>query len=222
MRIASVVALLFVPAGVSASPSTPLTPSTPPSTASTPSTYVGESKSGRKHELAPIEAAPAEFEEEPSHRWVTITWQPLQALIPLASFAVEARLASRWSASVVLGYGNAPVYVSGDRKERKPALQLGALASYYVAGSFDDGGVHVGAAAQWTRVDGDARLATGAVRPGLLLGPLVGFKWVLRGGFTLDSQIGIGFLAAEGGGAPPNDPDQKTALLGSFGIGWTL
>lgn len=212
MRIASVVALLLVPAAVSAAPPTRVA-----------ETYVSESKSGRKHELAPIEAEPAEFEEEPSHRWVTITWQPLQALIPLASFAVEARLASRWSASLVGGYGNAPVYVAGgDRKERRPALQLGALASYYAAGSFDDGGVHVGVAAQWTRVDGDQPLATGAVRPGLLLGPLVGFKWVLRGGFTLDSQIGVGFLAAEGSGAPPNDPDQKTALLGSFGIGWTL
>lgn len=190
--------------------------------ASASATYVEEPKKSH-HELEPLPSGPVIEEEAPEpHKWVTITWQPLQALIPLWSFSVEGRLAERVSLSVFGGAGNSPVWLSPTDKERRPAVQVGGLVSYYVAGDFDHGGVHVGGAAQWTRVQGDEQLASAALRPGLVVGPLLGFKWVLRGGFTLDSQIGVGFLAAEGSGAKPNDPDQKTTLIGSFGVGWTL
>lgn len=184
-------------------------------------TSIDEPRKPRR-ELAPL--AEPEPEPEPDHKWVTLAWQPLQALIPIWSFSIEARVAERIGVAAFGGFGNAPIYVGGDpaRKERRSATQIGGLATYYVSGSFDDGGVHAGVAAQWTRVTGDGDLATSAVRPGLLVGPLLGFKWVLRGGFTVDSQIGVGFLAAEGSGARANDPDQKAALIGSLGVGWTF
>lgn len=184
-------------------------------------TYVEAEKKPR-HELEPLPGAePAEVEEAPPHKYVTIAWLPLQALVPLASISVEARVVERFSASLSGGYGTTQVFVA-DRKERRSVVQLGALFSYYVAGDFDHGGVHVGAAAQWTRAAGSEQIATSLVRPGLLVGPLLGFKWVMRGGFTLDSQIGIGFVVAETSGSKPSDPDQKTALLGNLGVGFTL
>lgn len=190
--------------------------------ATAPATSLEPEKRPRR-ELEPLPGAVAAEEEDeaPPHKHVTIAWLPLQALVPLAALAVEARVTEQWSVSVSGGYGSAPVFVA-DRRERRAALMLGALVSYYVAGGFDRGGVHVGAAAQWTRIAGVEQLAIGSVRPGLLVGPLLGFKWVMRGGFTLDSQIGIGFVAAETSGSKPNDPDQKTALLGNLGVGFTF
>lgn len=185
-------------------------------------TYVeAEKKPRRELEPLPGAIAPAEEDEEPPHKWVTISWLPLQALVPLAAFSIEGRIAERWSVSLTGGYGNAPVLVV-DKRERRTATMLGGGVSYYVAGGFDRGGIHVGAAAQWLRVAGNDVLATGTLRPGLLLGPLLGFKWVHKSGFTLDSQIGIGFVAAETSGTKPNDPDQRTALLGSLAVGFTL
>jgi hypothetical protein len=188
----------------------------------TPATYVETEKKPRR-ELAPLPGATAADDEEEAkpHKYVTIAWLPLQALIPMAAIAVEGRIAERWSVSLSGGYGSASVFVT-DHRERRAAVMLGGLASYYVAGDFDNGGVHVGVAAQWTRIAGHEQLAISSVRPGLLVGPLLGFKWVLRGGFTLDSQIGIGFVAAETSGSKPNDPDQKTALLGNLGVGFTF
>ena len=175
-----------------------------------------------RRELEALPGAPAEVaDEEPPHKYVTVVWLPLQALVPIAAIAAEVRLTDRFSLSVSGGYGSSSVFVV-DHKERRAAVQFGGLFSYYVAGDFDAGGVHVGVAAQWIRVAGKEQLATTAVRPGLLLGPLLGFKWVLRGGFTLDSQIGIGFVAAETSGSKAFDPDQKTALLGNLGVGFTF
>lgn len=203
MTSALVLMLLAVPAP------TPLSTSLEP-----------EKKPRRELEVLPGATVAAE-DEPPSHKYVTIAWLPLQALVPLAAFAAEVRLAERFSISLSGGYGSASVFVS-DRKERRPAVQLGGLFSYYVAGDFDSGGVHVGVAAQWTRIGGNEQLATSAVRPGLLLGPLLGFKWVIKSGFTLDSQIGIGFVAAETSGSKAYDPDQKTALLGNLAVGFTF
>ncbi len=184
-----------------------------------------EAPRSKHRELTPLTAQPEpepEPDPEPDHAWVTIAWQPLQALIPIWSFSIEGRITERIGVAAFGGAGNAPVWVEPERKERRSAVQVGGLATYYVSGSFDHGGVHAGVAAQWTRVSGDGDLATSALRPGLLVGPLLGFKWVLRSGFTIDSQIGVGFVAAEGTGARANDPDQKAALIGSLGVGWTL
>jgi hypothetical protein len=184
-------------------------------------TYVEAEKKPRR-ELEPLPgASAAEVEEAPSHKYVTIAWQPLQLLFPIVSMSVEARIAPRFSIAASGGYGTTQVFVAVDKKERRTVAQWGALFSYYVAGDFDTGGVHVGAAAQWTRVAGSEQVASG-IRPGLLVGPLIGFKWVVPNGFTLDSQIGIGVVAAETSGSKPNDPDQKTALLGNVGVGWTF
>jgi hypothetical protein len=183
--------------------------------------YVEGPKRPRR-ELEVLPGAAPEQPQAPPHTWVTVAWLPLQALVPLWSFAAEARLTEVVSLSAFGGVGNARVSTGPTQSERRPARQLGALLSYYVSGDFDRGGVHVGGAVQWTKVDGAGPLTSSALRPGVLVGPLLGFKWVLKGGFTLDSQLGLGFVAAESPGAKPADPDQKTALLGNFGVGWTF
>lgn len=184
-------------------------------------TYVEEPKKPHR-ELEPLPSGPVTDEEPDPRKYVAVTWLPLQALVPLWSFSVEVAIVDRVSFSVFGGAGNTQVYVGQNDKERHFAWQVGGLLSYYVSGDFDHGGIHVGAAGQLTRVAGSEQLASSALRPGFLVGPLLGFKWVLKGGFTLDSQLGIGFVAAETSGSKPNDPDQKTALLGNFGVGWTF
>lgn len=182
-------------------------------------TYLEPEKKPHR-ELEPLPGAPAEVVGPQEHRHVTISWLPLQALIPMASLSIEARLAEKISVTGHGGYGSVRVRVDG--LERRRIVQLGGNASYYLAGDFEHGGIHVGAAAQWTRVAGPGEVSTSTIRTGLLLGPLLGFKWVHTSGFTLDSQLGVGFLVAETSGAAPNDREQITALLGNVGVGFTF
>jgi hypothetical protein len=75
-------------------------------------------------------------------------------------------------------------------------------------------------------IDGAAILGSGSVgglAAGFSIGPVLGWKFVTRGGFTVNSQIGIGFRAAKQA-TDPNAPkdDTSAVLLGSLAIGWTF
>lgn len=160
--------------------------------------------------------------EEPAPKRVAVEWLPLRLLVPVGAFAAEVRVTARTSATVSFGYGSAPVTTAAGAAERRPAWQLGLSAQGYVGGDFEDGGIHLGVSVLYTRVGDDAvTLRTGALQPGFLLGPLLGFKYVIARGFTLDSQIGIGVRVGKGGAAPA-DEDQKTALLGDLAVGWAF
>ena len=173
-----------------------------------------------QHKPRPFASEP-ETEPERAKARVSIEWLPLRLLIPAGAVAAEVRLHDRASVTASFGYGTAQV-AKVDGNGRAPAVQAGFAAQWYVGGTFEDGGIHLGAAALYTHVgDATMRLRTSLVQPGFLAGPLIGFKYVVGGGFTFDSQLGIGF-AFGSGGAPPVEEDKPTALIGDVGIGWTF
>ncbi len=175
----------------------------------------------------PVQHKPRPFASEPEPEppkkaHVSIEWLPLRLLVPVGAIAAEVRLHDRVSVTVSFGAGAAQVKKAGDIDGRATAVQAGFAAQWYVGGTFEDGGIHLGAAALYTRVgDASMRMRTSLVRPGALAGPLVGFKYVLPAGFTFDSQLGIGINFGSGGAAPV-DTDQPTSLMGDVGIGWTF
>jgi hypothetical protein len=76
-------------------------------------------------------------------------------------------------------------------------------------------------------LEGASALGTGSIgglAAGFSIGPVLGWKFVTRGGFTVNSQIGVGFRATKqttGDPAAPKD-DRTAVLLGSLAIGWTF
>jgi hypothetical protein len=191
-----------------------------------------DGKEGKKEKL-PEEAPPPSKhrmrsipspDEEPSVRHVSLTWLPIQLLLPMVALAAEVRFSDEASGTIFGGYGTVRVdRDQTDERDKRSAYQLGAQFHYYVSGAFDLGGVHVGAEVLFVHVaDSSWKVATTAVVPGLTVGPFVGFKLVTRSGFTFDSQIGIGIAAATTSGAAPNDPEQKVSLMGNLGVGWTF
>jgi len=172
-----------------------------------------------KHRMRSIPSAPP---EEPSTRYVSLTWLPLQLLLPMVAVAAEVRFSDEVSASLFGGYGTVRVNV-GDERTKRSAYQVGAQLHYYVSGAFDLGGVHVGAEAILVHVsDSSAQVSTTAIVPGVTVGPFVGFKLVTRSGFTFDSQVGIGLAVAHTSGAARADEDQQVSLLGNLAAGWTF
>lgn len=161
---------------------------------------------------------------EPSVRHIAITWLPLELLLPMGALSAEVRLSDETSFAVFGGYGTAPVLVADTAsKGHRAAFQIGAQLHYYVSGTFELGGIHVGGEVQYVHVaDDTTRLATSAIWPGLTVGPVLGFKITTGGGFTFDSQLGIGIIAARTGGARPNDDEQRVTLLGNLGVGWSF
>ena len=175
-------------------------------------------------------------EVERPKRHVTISFEPLHLFYPIVQLGAEVAIADEFSVSVFGGAGKAPVdffvgsgvtvpYTGPDKVN---VWEVGGELRYYATGDFAFGGMHVGVEALFMHasIDGPAILAGGAVgglAAGFSVGPNLGWKFVTRGGFTVDSSIGIGFRAAKQS-TDPNAPSDDTSavLLGSLAIGWTF
>ena len=205
--------------------------------------YVPPAEGDGEPEVAPEgeEAAPkpgkrkfyvVEVEEvERPKRHVTIEFEPLHLLYPIVQFGVEAAVADEFGVLVFGGSGKALVdgtdglYTGPDKAS---VWEVGGELRYYATGEFGFGGMHVGLEALFMHatIDGPAILAGGAVgglAAGFTVGPNLGWKLVTRGGFTVDSSIGVGLRAVKqttDANAPKDDT--SAVLLTSLAIGWTF
>jgi hypothetical protein len=170
-------------------------------------------------------------EVERPTRHVTVSFEPLHLFYPIVQIGAEVRATDEISIVVFGGSGKAPVLGSDviyTGPDKVNVWEVGGEFRYYATGDFSYGGMHVGAEALFMHasIDGPAILAGGAVgglAAGFTVGPNLGWKFVTRGGFTVDSSIGIGFRAAKQS-TDPNAPkdDNSAVLLGSLAIGWTF
>jgi hypothetical protein len=171
-------------------------------------------------------------EVERPTRHVTVTFEPLHLFYPIVQIGVEARVADEVGVMIFGGGGSAPVdFVSPPYTgpSKVSVWEVGGQLLYYATGDFGDGGMQVGVEALFMHaaLEGASALGTGSIgglAAGFTVGPLIGWKFVTRGGFTVDSQIGVGFRATKqttGDPAAPSD-DRSAVLLGSLAIGWTF
>ncbi|MBL8716474.1 MAG: hypothetical protein JNL79_10795 [Myxococcales bacterium] len=208
------------------------TPAKGPAPEETPAkaTPLEEAPSKKIPEAAPppVQHKPRAFASEPDQvalptpRRVVLEWLPLRLLIPAGALAAEIRVSDSVSTTLSVGYGRAPVRTSAGQDTRTPLWQVGLSVQWYVAGDFEDGGVHLGVSGLLSRAgDAGMTLRTTVVQPGVLAGPLLGFKYVFRNRWIVDSQIGIGARLGSGG-AKPAEQDQAFALLGDLAVGWAF
>jgi hypothetical protein len=158
-----------------------------------------------------------EDEEEETPTRVTVGWYPLDLLGPMVVGGFELRGPGHLSGALIGGYGTPP-YVSG--LESKKFYEIAGQLRYYAGGSFD-GGIHVGAEVQW--LGGPTSVDATAAGANLSIGGFVGFKYVLRAGLSIDSQIGIrGVVVRQKLDEGIERTGKDTQLLTRFMIGWTF
>jgi hypothetical protein len=158
-----------------------------------------------------------EDEEEEAPTKVTVGVYPLDLLGPMFVGGFELRGPGHLSGALIGGYGTPP-YVSA--LDKKKFYEIAGQLRYYAGGSFD-GGIHVGAEVMW--LGGPTSVDATAAGANLSVGGFVGFKYVLRAGLTIDSQLGIrGVVKHQKLDDGVEKTGNDTQLLTRFLIGWTF
>lgn len=204
--------------------------------------YVPPAAGDGEPDVAPEGEAPApkpgkrkfyvvEVEDARPQRHVSITFEPLHLFYPIVQLGVEARLGDEFGVMVFGGAGSAAVdFVKPpyDGPDKVSVWEAGAQLLYYATGDFE-GGMQVGVEAlfQHASLQGASTLGSGSIgglAPGFSIGPIIGWKFLTRGGFTVDSQIGVGFRASKQTTGDPLAPkdDRSAVLLSSLAIGWSF
>lgn len=121
-------------------------------------------------------------ETSPSDR-VSVTISPLHLLNPQLHVTGEVRLAPRVSTAAMLGGGNVT-----EEEQTYRIREVGGQVRYYVLGSFSHG-MMLGADVGYVDVDGQPEGAM-EMLVGTRAGGFLGYKLILKRGFTAEVQLG--------------------------------
>ncbi len=155
-----------------------------------------------------------EEDDEAPPRHVTLTISPVHLIGPFGELTAEFRAAEKIGLSIIGGVGRMPIRGAGAGARYWDA---GAQFRYYMTGSFDDGGLNVGAEVLYLHAPKDVDAT--AVGANLTASATVGWKLATPIGFTIDSQFGVSTLVVKQHKDGEGDTLQ---LLGNLGVGWTF
>lgn len=163
---------------------------------------------------------PTQVVETGPTRSASITLSPVHLAIGIVEVTGEFRVAPRLGLAGTLGGGT----IDGIG-----VAEVGAQLNYYLLGDFD-GGLHLGAEAQWITAFSDSETNTAtmssAVAEGFAVGPMIGFKWVGDSGLSLVAQAGVQYIAiaaeAKNGSATASREDSKIGPLVNLNAGWSF
>jgi hypothetical protein len=157
---------------------------------------------------------------------------PLHLLIgPIFLAGLEVRVVDHFG---IRGFGGAGdyttsvKYTNGTSRDVTFGVQVaGAQLLAYPLEAFDS--LVLGAEFQYVHVAGDVPNTTvSGVGTGTAIGPLIGYKLITRGGFTLMANIGAGYVVAHAeakdsvtGTSTTQDDSQWTPFL-NLEIGWSF
>jgi hypothetical protein len=167
---------------------------------------------------------PIRLPREPA---VSITLSPLHFALPLLELTGEFNIDRRIGMALIGGYGSVVSESNNQRFKRTlPVYEIGGQLRYYLAGSFSHG-MQIGAEILWSDVrDVSAINNLHATTSGVALGPFVGYKFISRFGFTLDTQFGFQHINIKA-----KDPqsyndvsaeDKRIMALLNINIGWSF
>jgi len=123
-------------------------------------------------------------------RWVSATLSPFHALIPSLEITGELRITPKISAALILGIGK----FLDSKAKTHTGQEIGAQGLYYFKPTFR--ALHVGLEVAYVH---SGETNTGATYTGtsLAVGPLVGWKYIHRTGFTIVVQGGLALSRVE-------------------------
>ena len=130
-------------------------------------------------------------------------------------------------AALIGGTGTLSAEVEGE-DTRFSALEIGGQLNVYFTGAFS--GVHMGAEVLYVSIDSDevAGEDVSGVGVGTAVGPLLGYKLLTKGGFTLILQAGVQYVSLKAQaeeqttGVSQSDSESRFIPLLNFNVGWSL
>jgi hypothetical protein len=146
-------------------------------------------------------------ETSPAHS-VSITISPLHLLNPQLHVTGEKRLAPRVSTAAMLGGGNVT-----EEEQTYRIWEIGGQVRYYVLGSFSHG-MMLGTDVGYVDVNGKPEGAM-EMLVGTRVGGFLGYKRILKSGFTAEVQLGPVYVWGDGG-------TSEWQTLHNLKLGWSF
>ena len=158
-------------------------------------------------------------------RNVSLTASPIHLLLPVLEVTGEIRAKDWLGVALIGGYGTIPVETTYN-SDTVNAYELGGQLSLYPLEPFES--LLFGFEVLWVKVDTDDydNSSISASAAGVMMGPMVGYKYIADGGFTLFVQGGAEYITARAEAS--NDAGNATAEesdiipLLNFNLGWSF
>jgi hypothetical protein len=154
---------------------------------------------------------------EPPHprRVFSLMFSPFRLLDPIVELTGEARVHDRVGVALMGGVGR---YTDKPTGITAGVYEAGVQVRAYVLGDFRHG-MQLGAEATYLHLDVSEIVATAE---GLLLGPFIGYKVMADGGFTFDTQFGIGHITERAQSASASASGKDNIPFLNLNIGWSF
>lgn len=149
---------------------------------------------------------------------VAVTISPLHMFIPMVELTGELRVGRKLGIAAIGGAGAVRDDVT-DQLIR--VYEAGASVRYYVLGTFRHG-MQLGGELLYVHANTDNTMVEVRAQ-GLGISPFVGYKWTSRVGFTIDTQLGISFMTAQGEASTGTTAEKsKVGALLNLNLGWSI
>jgi|GEM_PF-1313408 len=209
----------------SAPAESPRAESPPPAIAPDPSPASPAPAPAPVQEDTSVEPPEAGKKKDDGHD-VYISFSPFHLLFPLVEVTGEIRLHRHIGVAAIAGYGS--VRPEGS-SVRFSAFELGGQFLGYAVGHFDHG-MQLGLEVLYLGVSGSTgsgRQEISGIGQGLAVGPLVGYKFASKIGFSLNIQGGVQYMAARAeassiSGARATGEESRLIPLLNLNLGWSF
>jgi hypothetical protein len=165
----------------------------------------------------PSTAPPEKPEEE--LKTVAITISPVHLAFPMVELTGEFRVGRKLGIAAIVGAGEATDSVSDVTVK---VYEFGASARYYLLGNFRHG-MQIGGELLYVKANTkDTNIRVSG--EGFGVSPFLGYKWQHRSGFTIDTQLGITYIAVRAKAESTNqmEEDSKVGALLNLNVGWSI
>jgi hypothetical protein len=150
--------------------------------------------------------------EPPLPRYA-LTFSPIYLAVPMGKVSAEVRVNNKVGVSALAGLGWL-TFTAPPVKTHLILYQVGAQGRYYVIGNFRHG-VQLGAEVAYLHDTSPFRNQYPLSSDALSLAPFVGYKYTMRVGFTVETQLGYDLLLASG-------TSGESVVLFDIRIGWSF
>lgn len=160
----------------------------------------------------------------PPTRDVSLTVSPIHLVFPILEVSAELRAHDAIGVSLIGGYGQISTTGLFETKTYD-VYELGGQLSFYPLEPFES--LLLGVELLWLQVDSDdLDRSFAASAAGVAVGPMMGYKYIADGGFTLFVQGGAQYVAARAeaadGSSTETAEDRAFIPMVNFNLGWSF
>jgi len=156
-----------------------------------------------------------------------LTLSPIHLLFPIFEANLEVRIVDHFAVAAIGGVGSIQADSNTGPSDRFDAQELGGQLIGYPSEAFD--GLQVGAELLYVHVSADNidQQSVRGVGSGWAVGPMVGYKYLARSGFTFVVQGGLQYAAVQAEasdtvGNSATDEESRWIPLLNLNLGWSF